>query len=174
MILARSLGKILLNRQLRKLTLLATAKKSSAPIAVLFPARNLQIQQTNLEFCKKLEKLAGAKAVPLVYLPKKLDRSVRFSFPHYSHGDLTLLGRPNNKHINLYLQRLYHSVINLDVENHPSLHFLSQRISAHHKLAIRPTFPKLYDIVIEPDGNADVLSVQSEILEILTTLKIFK
>ena len=174
MILARGLGNILLTRQLRQLSLKATAKKSSAPIAVLFPAENLQIQRINLEFCKELEAMAGVKALPLVYLPKKLNRNVRFSFPHYSYGDLTLLGRPNNKHIDLYLQRRYHSVINLDVNNHSSLHFLSHRISAHHKLAIQPIFPKLYDIVIRPDADADIPSVQSEILEILTTLKIFK
>ncbi len=173
MILA-SLGNILLNRQLRKLSLIAAAKNSSAPIAGLFPAENLQVQQTNLEFCKELEAMAGVKALPLVYLPKKLNRKVRFSFPHYSRGDLTLLGRPNNKHIDLYLQRPYHSVINLDVNNHPSLHFLSHRLSAHHKLAIQPIFPKLYDIVIKPNAGADVPAIQSEILEILTTLKIFK
>jgi len=168
----RTLGEIFLKRQLGKSAFSAIEKKHRAPLAVLFPSENLQMQQTNLEFCKSLENVTGIKAVPLVFMPKKLDRNVRFSFPHYSYGDLSLTGRPNNKNIDLFTQRNYHTLINLDVNNHASLHYISHKIAAHHKLAINPTFPKLYDIVIHPEASATYDSIQAELVEILMTLAI--
>jgi len=167
----RRIGEISLKRRLAK----AIFKASEAPLftpllAVLFPAENLQKQQANIQFCQKLEEITGIKTLPLVFMPKRLDHKVRFSFPHYNLGDLNFLGIPTNHDVDLFKQRDYHTVVNLDTSNYLSLHHLSHSLRARHKLAIRPKFQKLYDIVIQSETLESDDNIRMEIIEILTRI----
>ena len=59
-----------------------------------------------------------------------------------------------NKELDLFLQRPTELVLNLDRQNIPSLHFISHRLRAQHKLASSPDFPDIYDVILK--GSTDL------------------
>ena len=157
-------------RQLKQAQFQSLPGTPSGYLAVLFSAENLQVQQDHLAFCQHLQELASLKTTPLVFFPRRLDENVRFAFPHYSTSDLDLFGRPHNKDIDLFLQRSYRAVINLDLANHPSIHLLCHRITAFHKLGVNANLPNLYDIHIQLDEPLEIKQVQDQIEVILTKI----
>ncbi len=166
-----SFGSIFLKNQLKKVRFIGGTSQPKGSIAVLFPAENLQIQQENLAFCQELEESVGLKSSPLAFIPRKLSSNVTFAFPHYCTSDLDFMGRPSNKNTDLFQQRSYHTVINLDMDNLLSLHYLCHQLKARHKVAISPSLPHLYDILLQDgEGVKKLAEFRDEILQVLTKI----
>ena len=126
--------------------------------SVVFCAEQLGWQQACVEFCQSLESDYGFKAHLLAYVPRRLESNVKFSFSHYNQTDLSWSGYPMNKELDLFLQRPTELVLNLDRQNIPSLHFISHKLRAKHKLASSPDFPDIYNVILK--GSADLSEAQ--------------
>ena len=168
----RRLGDRYLTTSLRHRSFAPNEQIKSKQVAVLFSANSLPDQQEALHFCALFKDLIGLQPCPLGFLNRKLDASVSFSFPHYSLSDLNLLSKPFNSKIDLFLQRPYYAVINLDRHNVISLHYLNHLLAANHKLAIHPVLPRLYDIVIDPEQELTSVQIHGQILDIFKKIRL--
>lgn len=162
----RKLGETYLESNLRKQTFSADPSIKSPYVAILFAEHMLSDQQQALAFAEKLTTQTTFEPSLLGFMCKKLEPSVSFSFAHYSLTDLNLNGKPWNKKVDLFTQRPYYAVFNLDHTNQVSLHFLCHRISAVHKIAIQPNLPKLYDVVLNPETPKESNLIQQELIDL--------
>ncbi|MDH3649161.1 MAG: hypothetical protein OEQ53_05725 [Saprospiraceae bacterium] len=142
--------------------------RNSGLVSIIFSGDHLTDQQIALDFANRLQDQMSVRVYLFGFLNKKLDQKVTFSFPHISLSDMGVSPIPKSKALDLFLQRRYDYLINLDLSNHLVLHYLSNKIHARHKLAINPKLPRLYDIVLQKAiGDSDSDHVEK-------TLDIFK
>jgi len=128
----------------------------SKGIGVLFSAESLAHQQSALLFVEELEKKSTENIHLFGYVHRKLEEQVTFAFSHFSLADCKV--RPDfSKHkLNIFMQRNYKTCINLDLNNYPILHYVVEKTRAQHKMAINPSYPELYDIIVQMDPDDDL------------------
>ncbi len=120
----------------------------SGLVALIFSGDHLPEQQIAIELSSKIQKEMNLRVYPLAFINKKLDPNVTFSFPHISLEDVGAKLFPTSKNLDLFLQRDYDYLLNLDTHNYPILHYIGKQTKARHKLAINPRLPGLYDVVL--------------------------
>ncbi len=164
--LLRRLGESRTRAKLRKASFQPDDGPPRPNVAVLFVAADLQEQQTAQHFAKQFDKDTDRQPNLMGFIKKKLSENVTFGFTHYSLNDLDWTAKPVNDRVVLFTQRSYHAVINLDRHDHISLHYLAHLIRAKHKLAICPSLPNLYDVVLDIPEDLAPESLNEQIIEI--------
>jgi len=143
----------------------ATPSESKG-IGVLFSAESLAHQQSALMFVQELEKRSSENIHLFGYVHRKLENQVTFAFSHFSLADCKLRPDFSRHKLDIFMQRNYKSCINLDLNNYPILHYVVEKINADHKMAINPSYPELYDIIVQMDAGDDLQSLIDKTLDI--------
>ncbi len=135
-------------------------------IGIILSVESLEHQHVVRKLAREIEKRFKIHTHIFGFVNKKLKEKVTFSFPHFSISDLGWNGVPTHKKLELFLQRHYEVLINFDLHNYHVLHYVSHEAKAKHKLAISPSFPRLYDIVIERGESTDIDTLSEKTLDI--------
>ncbi|MBK8500749.1 MAG: hypothetical protein IPL46_00300 [Saprospiraceae bacterium] len=137
-------------------------------IGIIFAADSLVHQQLAIKFSDQIKYSTQENIYLFGYVHKRLESQVTFGFPHFSLTDVRI--RPDfAKHrLAIFMQRKYRVLINLDSENYKILHYVVDKTQAQFKFALNPSYPALYNIIVQRDSGDDLS------LLIEKTLDIFK
>ena len=143
--------------------------KSSADtrgVGVLFTSESLAQQQLILNFIERLKSLSDETTYLFGYVHKTLDSQVTFAFPHFSLSDIGLIPDFSKHKLDIFMQRDYRILVNLDLSNFTILHYIVHKTTATNKLSLDPDFPTLYNIIVKRDGAENLDELLDKTLDI--------
>jgi hypothetical protein len=135
-------------------------------VAVLFSAETLAHQQLATGFSNQIKEMAKEPTYLFGYVHRQLESDVTFGFSHFSLTDISLVPEFSKHKLNIFMQKNYRVLINLDFANYPILHYISEKTQARNKLAINPTYSSLYNIIVKRDGTDSMESLVEKTLDI--------
>ena len=136
-------------------------------VGIVFCGDQLVNHQFVTKLSQHMQDQYSAHVHQLGFLNKKLDPHVVMGFPHISRSDISFWGAESNgKNVELFLQRDYHLLLNLDLDDHPILHQIASQASAHHKIGTNPSYPNIYDIIVDISKEEELSNVIEKILDL--------
>lgn len=135
-------------------------------VAILFSAETLAHQQLATAFSNQVKEITNEPTYLFGYVHKQLESDVTFGFSHFSLTDINLFPDFTKHKLSIFMQKSYHTLINLDLSNYPILHYVSEKTRARNKLAINPTYSALYNIIVKRDSTDTMESLVNKSLDI--------
>ncbi|MEP7322680.1 MAG: hypothetical protein ABI761_12210 [Saprospiraceae bacterium] len=134
-------------------------------IGILFDATRMEDKMEVLEFEKILQR-TGAKIVLMGYLDHDADTG-GLSFKHFTNKDRSFSFIPNNNDIERFLSTDYDIIINADLSQCISLHYLAGVSDAWLKVGPQSELDKFYHLVLDTKDTLTIKQYISELISIL-------
>ena len=140
-------------------------------IGILFSGDQLVHHQAVNKMSQTLQDQYKAYTHQLGFLNRKLDPNVVMGFPHISRSDISFLrAESNGKNVELFLQRDYQLIINLDLNNYPILHQIVHKSKALHKVGTNRAYPNIYDIIVDISNEEELTNVIEKTLDLFSKI----
>ncbi len=136
-------------------------------IGILFSGDQLAHHQEVNKLAQKLQEQYSAYTHQLGFLNRNLDPNVVMGFPHISRSDISFWpAESQGKNVELFVQRDYHLIINLDLDDYPLLHQIAYKANARHKVGTNRAYSNIYDIIVDISGEEELSSVIEKTLDL--------
>lgn len=148
-----------------------TLRLYKSHIGILFSGDQLVHHQEVNKLAQTLKDRYTAHTHQLGFLNRKLDPNVVMGFPHVSRSDISFWrAESNGKNVELFLQRDYQLIINLDLDDYPLLHQISHKANAKHKLGTNRAYANIYDIIVDISKEEELTNVIEKTLDLFSKI----
>ncbi len=134
-------------------------------IGVLFDATKVEEKYIFMDFIKSLEK-TGAKVTAMGYLDHEAD-TVGISFRHFTNKDVSWYFIPKNNDIERFLSVEYDVLINADLSQCLSLHYIAAMTQAYLKVGTTSPLKEIYHLELDTKDTFTIKQYISELISIL-------
>jgi hypothetical protein len=134
-------------------------------IGILFDATVVEDKYEILELEKMLQ-ATGAKTTLMGYLDHEAD-TAGLSFRHFTNKDRSFYFIPSNNDVDRFLEVDYDMVINADLSQSLSLHYLAALSDAYIKVGPHSEFDEFYHLVLDTKDTLTIKQYISELISIL-------
>lgn len=134
-------------------------------MAILFDASSLEDKNEVLRFAKLFDKLR-IQVHLLAYLDYKAGTS-GLPFRHFNRGDVNFFFIPDNSDIRTFLDFKYDLLINADLSQNLSIHYLAVLAFAPFKVGPKSQFDEYYHLILD---TSDTFSIKQYISELILIL----
>lgn len=140
-------------------------------VGILFSGDQLVHHQEVNKMAQTLQNQYNAYTHQLGFLNRKLDPNVVMGFPHISRSDISFWrAETNGKNVELFLQRDYQLIINIDLNNYPLLHQIAHKSNARHKVGTNRAYPNIYDIIVDISSKEELTNVIEKTLDLFSKI----
>ncbi|MBK8512239.1 MAG: hypothetical protein IPL56_08280 [Saprospiraceae bacterium] len=153
------------NARLAKDTIKPVHEIDVKKIAVLFDASIVEDKDLIFTFAKNLEK-TGAKVTLMGYLDHQADTS-GLHFKNFNNSDRSFFFIPKNYDVDRFLEVKYDILINADLSQSLSLHYLAVMASAHLKVGPYSDLSEYYHLLLETKDTFIIKQYIRDLIDIL-------
>ncbi len=134
-------------------------------MAILFDASDLEDKTEVLRFAKLFDKLR-IQVHLLAYLDYKAGTS-GLPFRHFNRGDVSFFFIPSNSDIRTFLDFKYDLLVNADLSQNLSIHYLAALAHSPFKVGPKSLFDEHYHLILDTSGTFSIKQYISELILIL-------
>lgn len=134
-------------------------------MAILFDASGLEDKNEVLRFAKLFDKLS-IQVHLLAYLDYKAGTS-GLPFRHFNRGDISFFFIPANSDIRTFLGFKYDLLVNADLNQNLSIHYLAALAHSPYKVGPKSLFDAYYHLILD---TSDTFSIKQYISELILIL----
>lgn len=149
----------------RDLKKLPVHELSVRQVAVIFDASSLEEKNEVMRLVHAIERL-NIKVSLLAYIDHPMN-TVGLPFRYFTDKDCSYFYIPRNSDIDTFLDFPYDIVINADLKQNLSLHYLSAIIHAPLKVGPQSIFDEYYHLILDTKDTFTIKQYISELISIL-------
>lgn len=134
-------------------------------VAILFDATSVEEKNSVIDFSKQFEKV-GYKVTLMGYLDHDADTS-GIHYKHFTNKNLNKYFIPSGSHVEKFLASEYDLLINADLSQSLSLHYLSCLAKAYTKVGPQSDFDTYYHLLLDTKDTFAIKQYISDLNAIL-------
>lgn len=134
-------------------------------IGILFDATVVEDKYEILEL-ERILQATGAKTTLMGYLDHEAD-TAGLSFRHFTNKDRSVYFIPSNNDVDRFLAAEYDMVINADLSQSLSLHYIAALSDAYIKVGPHSALDEFYHLVLDTKDTLTIKQYISELISIL-------